>query len=70
MIQAITNPNAMCREYGIKDLNELAELAEANVRTLYNWAKNKPKLFELVIIGAAEDKRQNCRDSEAVNAFK
>lgn len=38
---------------GLKNLAELSELTDTSPQTLINWDKNKSKLFNVVIKGAA-----------------
>lgn len=56
-IQATTGPSYMCKEYGLKSLAELSRISDVSVQTLINWSNDKPKLFLLVIKGAAEHKK-------------
>ncbi|MCY4043468.1 MAG: hypothetical protein OXE99_00150 [Cellvibrionales bacterium] len=49
-------PSEQCKKAGLKNLNELVERSGESVQTLNNWYKNKPKLFRLVLMGAALEK--------------
>lgn len=49
-------PSEQCKKVGLKNLNELAEGTGESVQTLNNWSKQKPKLFKVVLMGAALDK--------------
>ena len=67
----IIEPNALCREYGLKDVKELAEITESNERTLYNWSKNKQVLFRVAIMGAVELRKQQKKGAKgSKNQFK
>ena len=43
---------------GLKNLAELSEITGQSTQTLRNWAENKPKLFEIVLLGAIEWKNK------------
>ena len=45
-------PSEKCKEAGLSSLEQLAEITEVSVQTLNNWHKNKPKLFNVVLLGA------------------
>ena len=45
-------PAEQCKAHGLKSLLELSRISGVSVRTLDHWANHKPKLFELLIIGA------------------
>ncbi len=49
-------PSEKCKVAGLKSLNELSQLSGESVQTLNNWYKNKPRVFELVLRGAAMEK--------------
>ena len=42
---------------GLKSLKELAEMVNKPEMTLRNWHKNNPKLFTIVLAGAAQIKK-------------
>jgi len=44
-------PHEQCKAAGLKSLAELSEITKVSVQTLNNWSKNKPDLFEAVILG-------------------
>ena len=50
-----------CKEAGLKSLAEASEISEVAVSTLNDWHRTKPKLFEIVVIGATELKRRQAR---------
>lgn len=45
-------PSEQCHRAGLKSLTRLSEVSGQSVQTLINWHRNKPKLFELVLLGA------------------
>ena len=52
-------PSEVCDTAGLKGLAELRRMTGQSDQTLINWSRNKPELFEIVAIGAAEKKRQS-----------
>ena len=49
-------PSEQCKAAGLKSLVALSEMSGESVQTLNNWYKNKPRLFELVLMGAVAKK--------------
>jgi hypothetical protein len=47
-------PSKQAKELGLKSLTQVSELTGQSLQTLTNWFNDKPKLFEIVIIGCAE----------------
>lgn len=47
-----------CKAAGLKSLAELGEITGVAISTLNDWFRTKPKLFETVVIGAAELKHR------------
>jgi hypothetical protein len=45
-------PSQQAKAHGYKTLSELASIVGVDRQTLDNWAKNKPKLFQAVLLGA------------------
>lgn len=39
------------KELGLKSLTQVSGLTKQSPQTLDNWHKNKPELFEIVLIG-------------------
>ena len=39
------------KELGLKSLKQVSELTGQSPQTLINWHKNKPELFEVVLLG-------------------
>jgi len=52
-------PSEQCKQAGLKSLAELVRMSDVSEQTLINWHKNKPKLFALVVAGAAAIKAEN-----------
>lgn len=50
-------PSEQAKKHGLKSLTEITVITGVLKRTLINWHKNKPKLFECVCVGAAEIKK-------------
>lgn len=44
-------PAQQAKAAGLKSLLEVSELTGVSIQTLSNWAKNKPKLFSVVLAG-------------------
>lgn len=44
-------PSQQCKQAGLKSLAEVSRLTKVCQPTLYNWFKNKPELFNVVIAG-------------------
>jgi len=49
-------PSEKCKEAGLNSLAELIELSKVPEQTLIRWEKEKPVLFEIVILGAVQIK--------------
>tara|TARA_R100000951_G_scaffold55160_1_gene46333 strand:+ start:2048 stop:2251 length:204 start_codon:yes stop_codon:yes gene_type:complete len=45
-------PSEQCKAAGLKGLKHLAEIVQESEQTLNNWSKNRPDLFEVIILGA------------------
>ena len=45
-------PSQQAKAAGLKSLLQVSELTGVSIQTLSNWAKNKPKLFRVVILGS------------------
>ena len=52
-------PSEKVKLVGLKSFAELSEVSGESVQTLNNWYKNKPRLFELVLIGVVVEKFAN-----------
>ena len=57
----IMKPNELCKKYDVEGVPELSEITGQGERTLFNWAKNKPDLFLVVILGAQAHKNLQLR---------
>lgn len=44
-------PSQQAKAAGLKSLSEVSELTHTSPQTLANWHKNKPELFNVVLIG-------------------
>jgi len=52
-------PKQICQQHGIDGVTELAKIVEREKRSLYQWAKDQPKFFSIVVRGAAEAKKES-----------
>ena len=50
-------PSEICKTAGLKSLAELAKATGQSEQTLIRWAKNKPRLFRVVVAGAVAIKK-------------
>ncbi len=39
------------KEAGLKNLTQVSEMTKQSPQTLINWHKNKPELYEIVLVG-------------------
>jgi len=44
-------PSQKAKDAGLKSLSQVSRLTGQSPQTLDNWAKNKPKLFNIVLLG-------------------
>ena len=44
-------PSQQAKKAGLKSLAQVSELTGVSIQTLSNWAKDKPELFEIVLLG-------------------
>ena len=49
---------------------EIADLLELEVRTLYNWEKSRPKLYEFIRNSLNINKEQYSKEKELLNIFE
>ncbi len=47
-------PSKQAKELGLKSLTQVSELTGQSLQTLTNWANDKPRLFNVVLIGCKE----------------
>ena len=45
------------KELGLKSLTQVSELTGQSLQTLTNWFNDKPKLFNVVLLGCIEELR-------------
>ena len=57
-------PTDQCKQAGLKNLKELADITRESVQTLVAWSKNKPRRFELLIAGAVSDKSKQTESGQ------
>lgn len=46
-------PSQQAKAAGLKNLRQVQQLTGQSAQTLGNWAKHKPELFRIVLIGCA-----------------
>lgn len=46
-------PSQTAKHHGCKSLQQVANITKQSVQTLINWHRDKPELFKVVCIGAA-----------------
>ena len=61
-------PSEVCKAAGLYNLNELADLTGTAPQVLIRWHKEKPRLFNIVVLGAVQQKIQNAADYAADKA--
>lgn len=44
-------PAEQAKADGLKSLSQVSEMTGQSLQTLSNWAKNKPELFKIVLLG-------------------
>ena len=56
-------PSKQAKAAGLKSLREVSQITEVPERTLYDWFKDKRKLFDIVILGcAAHNNKQDNKE--------
>jgi len=50
----MATPSQKAKQAGLKSLAQVSELTGVSFQTLNNWAKNKPDLFKVVLIGCKQ----------------
>lgn len=53
------------KQHGLRGTVEVMEITGMGRRTLEEWSTNRPKLFKVVVVGAAAIKKENI-DIDAV----
>lgn len=51
-------PSEKCRAAGLKGLAELSRIVGESEQTINNWSKNKPNVFDAVIMWAASQPKE------------
>jgi len=46
-------PSVLAKSMGLKSLKQVSEMSGVGVSTLHDWAKTKPKLLRIIIVGCA-----------------
>lgn len=44
-------PSKKAKSLGLKSIKQVSEITGVSVQTLYNWSKQKPRLFYAVLVG-------------------
>jgi len=52
-------PSEQCKVAGLKSLIELSKISSVSVQTLINWHRDKPTLFDVLLVGAKTSKEIN-----------
>lgn len=47
------------KEAGLKNLTEVSEMSKTPYRTLLDWHKTRPRLFQIILFGCAKVKESN-----------
>lgn len=66
-------PSQQAKSTGLKSLSQVRDTLGANknghpmvsLQTLANWHKNKPELFEVVLIGVKQKLKKELQDGKA-----
>lgn len=53
-------PAEQAKEAGLKDLSQVSRMTKQSRQTLYNWHKNKPELFKIILIGCKAKLSTSC----------
>lgn len=48
-------PSQQAKAAGLKSLSQVSALTGQSLQTLSNWAKDKPELFRIVLLGCKAD---------------
>ncbi len=54
-------PSQQVKELGLESLAQVSRMTGVSPQTLDNWSKNKPKLFEIVLLGVTQKIDSNYR---------
>ena len=47
-------PAQQAKSEGLESLSQVSKMTGQSLQTLSNWAKNKPELFKIVLLGCNE----------------
>lgn len=48
-------PSQQAKTAGLKSLSQVSELSGVSVQTLINWHRDKPRLFDIVLLGCVRE---------------
>lgn len=51
----VMTPSQQAKAAGLKSLSQVSALTGQSLQTLSNWAKDKPELFRIVLLGCKAD---------------
>jgi hypothetical protein len=51
-------PSQQAKAKGLKSLSEVSRMTDTSLQTLNNWAKSKPKLFNIILEGCARENKE------------
>lgn len=54
----LLTPSQQAKSIGLDSLKQVSRLSNVSEQTLINWHKNKPELFEIVLLGCAAAKER------------
>jgi len=52
-------PAKKAKSKGLKGLSEVSSITKQSPQTLSNWSKNKPELFDVILMGCVAVKTGN-----------
>lgn len=58
-------PAQQAKWEGLKSLSQVSEMTGVSLQTLTNWAKNKPELFDVVLLGCKSKLAQDLQTAES-----
>lgn len=57
-------PSKQAKASGLKSLSQVSEMTGQSLQTLINWSKNKQQLFDVVLKGCAQMKKEEQANEE------
>lgn len=51
MAKYYSKPSEQAKDYGLKNLKQVADITGKKERTLINWFHDSPELFDVVLLG-------------------